>query len=344
MSRRSALRILTDGLHGRRHAARDWMALISAANGALVTPVLREAIAGPDVPEDAAAFMQMIAARNDERNQRLRAMMLDATALLNAAGVTPLYLKGMAIWAACRPDADSYPRMMSDVDLLVSPGETRRALEALTAGGFKIFGRHGDHRHDVADLWRDGDVGVLDLHRRPPGPEALAALLDRDAIAVAAPWPGQARIPSPTHQVYLICLHDMFHDGGFWRGGFDVRHLCDIAELARHPAGVDWDLLMSLPPTRLMRNAMLSQLVAAHRIAAAPIPARLLGAVLPRLHHRLHEAQYLSPALGLPLALLGIGLEGFNLRQHWPYLALTGTSPWDLLKGLAQRPSLPNKI
>jgi hypothetical protein len=271
-------------------------------------------------------------------------MLLDATAVLNTAGVTPTYLKGMAIWAARRPRADSYPRMMSDVDLLVRPDETKKALAALTAGGFKILGRHGDHRHDVADLWRDGDVGVLDLHRRPPGQQALTALFDIEAGALPTPWPGEARIPSPTRQVYLTCLHDMFHDGGFWRGGFDVRHLCDIAELARHPDGVDWDLLLSFPPTRLMRNAMLSQLVAAHRIAAAPIPARLLREVLPRLHHRRHEAQHLMPALGLPLALLGIGLEGFNLRQHWPYQAPAGASPWALLKGLARRPSLPNNL
>ncbi len=344
MSRRSALRVLADGLHGRERATRDWMALISAANGALVTPALRGVLAADDVPKDAAAFMDMIAARNDERNQRLRTMMLDATAMLNAAGVTPIYLKGMAIWAACRPDADSYPRMMSDVDLLVRPDETRQALEALTAGGFKILQRHAEHRHEVADLWRDGDVGVLDLHRRPPAPEALAALFDRDAYTVASPWPGEARIPAPTHQVYLTCLHDMFHDGGFWRGGFDIRHLCDIAELARHPDGVDWDVLMSLPPTRLTRNAMLSQLVAAHRFAAAPIPTHLLRTVLPHLHHRRHEAQYLTPALRLPLALLGIGLEGFNLRQHWPYLAPAGTSPWEMLRGLAQRRLYPNKI
>ncbi len=344
MSRRSALRVLSDGLHGRTRATRDWMALISAANGALVTPALRGALAAHEVPEDVAAFIDMVSARNDERNQLLRTMLLDATAMLNTAGVTPVYLKGMAIWAACRPDAVSYPRMMSDVDLLVRPDETQKAIEALTAGGFKILKRHAEHRHEAADLWRDGDVGVLDLHRRPPGPQALTVLFDRDAGAVAAPWPGEARIPSPTHQIYLTCLHDMFHDGGFWRGGFDVRHLCDVAELARHPDGVDWDLLMSLPPTRLTRNAMLSQLVAARRIAAAPIPARLLRGVFPHLHHRRHEAQYLTPALGLPLALLGIGLEGLNLRQHWPYLAPAGTSPWELLKGLAQRRFLPNKI
>jgi hypothetical protein len=320
------------------------MALISAANTALVTPVLRGALAADDVPEDVAAFMDMIVARNDERNQRLRTMMLDATAILNSVGVRPIYLKGMAIWAACRPDADSYPRMMSDVDMLVRPDETQKALEALTAGGFKMLGRHGEHRHDAADLWRDGAVGVLDLHRRPPGPQARAVLFDHDADTIAAPWPGDALIPSPTHQIYLTCLHDMLHDGGFWRGGFDVRHLCDIAELARHSDGVDWDLLMSLPPTRLMRNAMLSQLVAAHRIGAAPIPARLLRRVVPRLHHRRHEAQYLTPALGLPLALLGIGLEGFNLRQHWPYLATAGTSPWELLRSLAERRFYPNKI
>ena len=339
MSRRSALRILTEGLHGRGREIQDWMALISAANGALVTPALRAALAADDIPEDAAAFMDMVAARNDKRNQRLRTMMLDATALLNTAGVTPIYLKGMAVWAVCSPDADGYPRMMSDVDLLVRPDETQTAIDALTAGGFKILGRHREQMHGAADLYRDGDVGTLDLHRRPPGPPSLAALFDRDADTIASPWPGEARIPPPAHQIYLTCLHDMLHDGGFWRGGFDIRHLCDIAALARHPEGVDWDVLMSLPPTRLMRNAMLSQLVAAHSIAAAPIPSRLLRAVLPRLHHRRHEAQYLSPALELPLALLGIGLEGLNLRQHWPHLA-----PGVTLRDLAQPRFIPNKM
>jgi len=344
MSRRSATNALADGLHGRRPPASDWMALIEAANRALVTPALLEALASEDVPDEVAAFMGMVAARNDDRNRRLRTMVLDATALLNAAGLTPIYLKGMAVWAACRPERDSCPRMMSDVDLLVGPDETERALEALSAGGFKILDRHATHRHEVADLWREGEVGVLDLHRRPPGPPALGALFNRDVDTAPAPWPGAARIPSPTHQVYLLCLHDMFHDGGFWRGGFDVRHLCDIAELARHPEGVDWDRLMSLPRTRLARNAVLSQLVAAHRIAAAPVPARLLRGVIPRLHHRRHEAQQLRPSLELPLALLGIGLEGLNLRQHWPHLAPAGTTAFELLWGLAQRRVYPNKI
>jgi hypothetical protein len=338
------MRALADGLHGRPPPASDWTALIEAANRALVTPALRRAFATEALPEEVAAFMDLVDARNDERNRRLRALALDATAALNAAGVTPVYLKGMAVWAACRPEADSYPRMMSDVDLLVRPDETDRALEALTAAGFKIFERHGAHRHEVADLWREGDVGVLDLHRRPPGPPALAALFDRDADTLAAPWPGTARVPSPTQQVYLGCLHDMFHDGGFWRGGFDVRRLCDIADLARHPDGVDWEALIALPPLRLARNAVLSQLVAAHRIAAAPVPARLLRGIVPRLHHRRHEAQYLRPALELPLALLGIGLEAPNLRQYWPCLAPAGTTVFDLLAGLVRRKAYPNKI
>ena len=35
------------------------------AGGALVTPALRAALAADDIPEDAAAFMDMVAARND---------------------------------------------------------------------------------------------------------------------------------------------------------------------------------------------------------------------------------------------------------------------------------------
>lgn len=324
MNRRRAFAALSDGLHGVLAKDADWMSLLEAANQALVTPSLHDALkrsgAAGAIPPDAAAFMAMIELRNDERNQRLREMALAAVAGLNAAGVVPIYLKGMAVWAAGDPAGRRCPRMMSDVDLLIAPDEADRAIEALVAAGFKLAERSPPGLHVVAEFWRDGDVGVLDLHGRPPGPEPLTARFDREAHTAPSPWPGSARAPTPAHQIYLTGLHDALHVGGFWRGGFDVRHLCDIAELAGSPAGIDWDALDAILPTRLVRHAVHSQLVAAHRIAGAPIPPRLARAVRPNLHYRRHVAQYLHPKAMRVLGLLGLALEGPNLRPHWPAL------------------------
>jgi len=347
VNRGRALAVLSSGFHGRLSATTDWMELLEAANSALVTPSLYRAleaagVAG-EIPEDAAAFIAMIGLRNDERNLQLRALAFDAVEALNAVEVIPTYLKGMAVWASCDPAADRYPRMMSDVDLLVRPEQAERGIEGLLARGFRLLKRYDPNEHVVAELFRDGDVGILDLHQRPPGPRDMAERVGHDGQTQAA-WPGSARLPSATHQIYLTCLHDMFHDGGFWRGGFDVRHLCDIADLVRGPGAVAWEAFEGLLQPRLVRNAVFSQLVAAHRIAGAPIPQDILRRVVPRLHHRRHRAQYLHPDFGFPLALLGIGLEGFNLPRYWPHLGADGMTVKTLLWWLHRGRAYPNKL
>lgn len=321
MSGRRALAALADAFHGAPPAESGWTALLETANQALVTPSLHQALAAAGladrIPAEAAGFFALIDDRNAERNLRLRNAMSAAVEALNGAGVTPVLLKGMAVWATCRPQADRFPRMMSDVDLLVRPDEAEDAVQALLAHGFQLLRRAPDDSpHVAAELWREGDVGPLDLHVRPPGAPSLTGLFDPTADTLATAWPGAVRAPSPAHQIYLTCLHDMLHDGGFWRGGFDVRHLCDIAELTRGSQVVDWAVLEGLLRTRLVRNAVHSQLVAAHRIAGATVPPAVLRRSLPRLHYRRHAIQCAYPRLYFPLAMAGVALEAFNLGQH----------------------------
>lgn len=319
MNRAKALRTLSAALRGAPTRQRDWMQLLEAANLALVTPALGRALAQADaeIPADVAGFISLIDERNDRRNASLRVMAQDAAAALNVVGVEPVFLKGMAVWATCDPSAGTYPRMMSDVDLLIRPSQVETALEALLASGFKIHQRYpADGRHVVAELWRDTDVGMLDLHCRLPGPARFAQVFDPVADTVRAPWPGSVRVPTNAMQIYLTCLHDIHHDGGFWSGGFDIRHLHDIAELTKAPQEVDWGALDRLLPAGLLRNAVHSQLVAASRIAGAHIPPSISRRVVPRLHYRRHRAQFTRPALRVPLACLGLVLEAFNLAGN----------------------------
>lgn len=316
MNRSRALRDLSAAMRGAPIRQPDWMQLLEAANLALVTPAVGRALAdaGAEIPDDVAGFFSLIEERNAMRNTRLRDMALDAAAALNRVGVEPVLLKGLAIWATCDPFAQTYPRMMSDADLLVSRSDIETSLAALLAAGFKIHQRYPDDgRHVVAELWRDGDVGMLDLHSRLPGPYRFAQAFDPLADTFRIPWPGSVRVPTPAMQVYLTCLHDIHNDGGFWSGGFDIRHLHDIAELARAAQGVDWRALDRLLPAGLLRNAVHSQLVAANRIAGAQIPGSIGQRVVPRLHYRRHRAQFTRPALRLPLTCLGLAMEALNL-------------------------------
>jgi len=326
--RSTALDALVAGLSGRPIARENVVAAVSLANQSLITPMWARAVARSGVLDtfdpDLRDLIADITARNTERNRRLYGQLDEVLAVLAKVGVEPVLLKGAALMATCRPDADD--RIVADHDLLIRPQEVETAITALVDAGMPILERYpGEAVHVVAELARPTDVGPIDLHQRPPGPPGMAELADlrQRCQVLTFPGGGRALVPGPELQIYFLVLHDQFHDGDFWRGGFDLRHLIDIALLSRR--GVDWALLKSLCRTRLVWNALTAQLEAARRLAGADIPPKVVGTA-GRLHYRRHLAQYRNPILALPLAAIGTAIEGLNLIQHRRVDRLTRTA------------------
>jgi len=320
MSRRRALENVGAALQGRASPDVDWMLLLELANKALVTPALYRALeasgALAEAPDDVAKFMAEVTVLNDERNARLRRAAGDAVNALNVANIEPVLLKGMAIWASLPPQA-GFSRMTSDIDLLVSPDQTEGAITALQEAGFDLLARYeGPSTHVVAELGRPTDVGIIDLHQHPPGPRGMIPAFGVGGLPTQLEWNGRVRVPSPAEQILLMCLHDQFHDGGYWRGGFDLRHLKDLADLTWAPQGVDWRALEALTPTRLLRNAVHTELIAAQRLAGAILPNEISRRLAPRLQYQRHFAQHLYPRWNLVLAGAGLALEWPNVPQH----------------------------
>lgn len=306
MSRLKQLEALRVLLAGELPQRPDWPAIIALANLSLVTPQIyaaaRRSGAADRLPGDVRTFLAAVWRRNRRRNRRLFQQLREAVAVLNAAGLHPTLLKGAAHWATLGCPA-GYDRVLTDLDILTTDPDA--ALAALSSAGFLTYGRSkGPGDHVTADLGRPHDPGVLELHNRPPGPEAIA----KAAIA----WPGQsalvgwngvqARLPSPELQVFLLVLHDQFQDGGYWRGDFVLRHLIDIADLTGLE-GFDWSVIDALSRGRLLRNTTHVQLLAAAAFAGAttPRPARRPWA---RLQHARMRAQFGWPPLRPALALL----------------------------------------
>lgn len=320
MSRRAALAGVSAALRGRVAPGVDWVEVVTLANHALVTPAMFRALEESgglaEIPEDVTAYIAGVTQLNDERNRRLLTAFADAVGALNGAGIEPVLLKGMALWAARGTSAAPFARMMADIDLLVRPAEVARAVEALREAGFDVLEQYEDPAsHVAAELGRPSDVGAIDLHRRPPGPPyATRAFSGWDLNP--REWRGRVRVPSPAQQIYLMCVHDQFHDAGYWRGGFDLRHLQDIAELTRSADPVDWAELERLTPTRLVRNAVHAELIAAREITGAKLPDSIAARPVPNLQFRRHRAQHLHPRWGLPLAGAGLLLELPNIAEH----------------------------
>jgi hypothetical protein len=305
-------------LQGQVPTQIDWMTVLDLANRSLATAQLCTALdaATDKVPADVQTFLLEVRSRNRERNRRLVLQLRDALRALNAAGIEPVLLKGIALWAT-QPDAE-FDRILADIDLLVRPAEVERAIDALRRAGFTSTAQYpGRDVHVVAEFGRPHDVGLIDLHQRPPGPPGLAEVADLDARCVPVNIEGgRALRPSPALQIFFLVLHDQLHDGDYWRGGFDVRHMLDIAQLSTAREPIDWALLEQMCCTPLVRNALETQLIAASRFARAQIPDRFTARRWARVQHWRHMLQFSYPRFALTLAILAVVSEGANLLAH----------------------------
>lgn len=320
MTRRRALAQLTTCLRGALPPSPDWMAILDLANRSLVTAQLCSALSTFSseraIPDDVATFLNEVRSRNRRRNQLLFTQLSDALRALNSAGIEPVLLKGAALWAGL--PADEFDRILTDIDLLVRPEDVDRAIAALQAAGFPLAARYpGNDVHVVAELARPTDVGFIDLHQRPPGPPGLAEITDLDEHCHQVDLQGSsAKRPEPALQIFFLVLHDQFHDGDYWRGGLDLRHLFDITQLSTGTPAVDWRLLQGLCRTQLVRNALDAQLLAAQRLAGARIPDHIARRRWAAAQHQRHLWQFAHPRLMMPLAVAGLISEWRNLLAH----------------------------
>lgn len=300
-------------LRGEHVAAPVWEGIIELANRNLVTPRLESCLDDVAAPDDVRQFVHEVSRRNRQRNARLFEQMGVAAQALNAVGLTPLVIKG---GAALARGAGQCLRVINDLDLVVPPDRIDEALSALNAAGFAALGRSSAvMTHSVADLARPDDVGPIDLHQRPPGPAGLVS--DPALLTTGGLWPvgpGQVRAPSAELHIYFQALHDQLHDGVYWRGGFDLGHVWELADLIADER-VDWDRLAALPPTRLMRHAVEAQLMACRRLTGAAIPGFAAG-WRSRLQADRQRLQHRVPILTAPLAAVAMLSEATNLIDH----------------------------
>ena len=317
MSRSSALDELSRLLRGEALLQPNWTSIIDLANRALVTPRLEPVLEKADAPADVVAFVGEVSQRNRLRNERLYVQLGEAAIALNNVGVTPLVLKG----GACLVRSEGRcPRMISDIDLLVPSSQVALVLAALQDAGFKVLEQYGRQDHAVAVLGRAQDVGQLDLHQRPPGPPVFFQSLDFTSLSeIANVGDGQVRTPLPHVDIYLQVLHDQFHDGALWRGGFDLRHAWDIADLIGSNPSVDWNQVILLPFTELSLRALAIHLQTCHLLTGAEIPSQFNSWSV-RLQAGRQRLQYDVPVLQLPLAILGIYIECNRLLRHRSFM------------------------
>jgi hypothetical protein len=323
---RASLSHLCQCLRGVLPKDIDWTSVISLANRTLTTPALQDAAErfGEEIPEEVRRYLSEIFARNLLRNDRLTEQLTEALAALNAHSVTPILMKGSAMLATL-PRAKMARRLVSDLDLMVSPDEVEPTLECLQQLGYRIHMKTPDGAAKwYADLARPGDVGMIDLHQCPPGHRFFYGADVRHHCRLQ----GAAYIPSATYHALMLIIHDQFQDSDYWVGRIDLRHLLDLRDLANSEDGIDWNLLASLAPGKLARNAIETQLVTLSSLLGVSVPDQMRRRVMPRLQYWRRRLQAYLPGSRHALFLLmlfdygnyraEVGLEERRARQLTP--------------------------
>lgn len=312
----SALTSLCNCLRGLPPVDIDWTSVIGLANQTLTTPALIDFVDkyARMLPEDVCTYIRHIHRRNVLRNNRLVAQLEEAVVAMNRHSITPILLKG-ASTLATSPEARRSVRIMSDLDIMVMPDETRTAVAALRGIGYDINDQAPpESQRWHADLIRSQDVGSIDLQQAAPGPAYLYQNLGH-ALNHCLPAPlGRARVyvPTPTFRALMLIIHDQFQDYGYWLGDLDLRHLVELRDLnAAEP--IDWEKLTSLASDQLMKNAVETQLFALAVLFGVEIPQALRSRMLPRLQFMRQLMQARFPATRIPfLALMALDLGNYR--------------------------------
>lgn len=298
---------LLDCLTGKVKPPRDWRSLVALAATTLTVGSLADALLAPsanvEVPPDFIELLVDLRARSRSRNRRMRHQFLELLPALNAIGVEPIAMKGLARLLS-GPEEQS--RIVADLDLLVPDASRGRCVRALQLLGYEVIG--GAEKGGSPVLARAADVATIDLHTSV---KPLYLMLGYDD---AAPHcrrvefaKGAALLPSPTFQMLLIVTHDQLNDHDYWRGLIDVRHLVDTHRLARE--GIDWALLASFFGDATSKRAFEVHMVTAQSLLTIDIPDEYCGGAWARFQLLRRQLQTRAPVARPFFTLLTMALD-----------------------------------
>jgi Uncharacterised nucleotidyltransferase len=295
----------------------DWLAVISSANDHFVGPALFNTLAQPQlrdlVPDDVRSYLQLIHARNAERNGKIRRQCLEIGATLASVGLRAVLLKG-ATWLFDNSVGPAADRMMRDIDLLVRADDMKAATDALLRAGYQDsskaflddghlhFEEHG-HFHRAPLLPAAGEA-IVEIHQDIayrtdflPAPELIEA-----SVQVA---PGLL-LPDLRHRILHNVIHAQVLNADHLAGRFDLRDGLDLARLvdACGP-GFDWYAFAEEARRRHYFPALCGAIHATHRILGGSMPAAFAKDRMGRFHGWRCENQRRFPILARAAGLVG---------------------------------------
>ena len=268
--------------------AEEWVDLVALAHRHRLVPALHEAFRGigpgAAIPEEVRAHAAEIAALNERRNTAVREEIYSILAVLNAAGLEPVLLKGAA---ALLSGPLALPgRMLGDIDMLIPAAAEADPLAALGAAGYRPASARPPSPHTIADLGRPGTPALLDLHHGlldPPFQDLFpgAALIDRsEALELAGV---RCRVPAVRDHALHLLLHAQVLSAAYYERRLDLGA---ARALTRLDGRIDWAEIEAWARQHRLRPILDSMLLAARDAFGLAWPLRSAPDRAAVAHHR----------------------------------------------------------
>jgi len=223
------------------------------------------------------------------RHQLVLAQVL---AKLADIGIQPVLFKGSAL--AYSLYGNPVLRARGDTDLIISPADKARGVDALAALGFVRFtaaSRDCSSYQAAYTLQVGGGGGhTLDVHWRINDSELLSRLFTYDELRQqASPLPAlapHALAAGPVHALLVACMHRAMHmetpyyaDGVAYFSGNRLIWLYDIHLLAQALTEEQWDEFSQLAERKGLRAVCLDGFERARACFHTALPDRVLAAL-----------------------------------------------------------------
>ena len=319
-------RCLAAELHGTSvPTIDDWSGVAATAAWFRLTPALWQAVRDrADLPPSITARLRAAYARNVVTLSRLSTQLQDAIGALNEKGIRPVVLKGAR--ELLRTDGVLPARMMTDIDLLVSPSELGVAVAALEEHGYHVLPGAGVSAAFEFTARRDDRPSPVDLHTAV-GVGAVVDCLPTDALIARARGHDtdglRFHVLEPADELAHAVLHSQLGDKAHQVGAIPLRQLHNFATLyVRDGSAAAWATALE----RLTAGgfgAVVGSYAELQRRFFNPTFDVPGPNVASRLHMTRCLATYAVPGLSDVELLLAQTFEAPNMALRYP-----GTSLW----------------
>jgi len=221
----------------------DWNTFIWTCSNHLVLPVFYLKFLKHDllsyVPDVLTQHLEEIYKLNCTRNEQILLQVKEINATLNAAGISPIYLKGTGNLIDGIYD-DIGERIIGDIDFLVPESDFLTAAECFKNVGYiDSFPRYKpfsfDEHHHYPQLWKEDVVADIEIHWQPVSKQnsgRFSSCFVQKSKKEVTDYPG-CFVLSDEHKVILNFIHSQLTNSGHRLGIVSLRDINDVYRFAK---------------------------------------------------------------------------------------------------------------